>query len=62
MYLADKYKVDETFYPTEAQQRAIINHRLSFYLSTFYKAISEYVVSLISYTSKHCVVVACRVD
>lgn len=44
-YLADKYKVDETFYPADAQQRAVVNHRLAFHMSTYYKAIVDYVVN-----------------
>ncbi|ODM95254.1 Glutathione S-transferase 1, isoform C [Orchesella cincta] len=43
-YLADKYKVDDTFYPTVAEQRAVINHRLAFHMSTYYKAIVNYVI------------------
>lgn len=43
-YLADKYKVDETFYPADAQQRALVNHRLAFHMSTYYKAVVNYIV------------------
>jgi len=43
-YLAEKYKVDETFYPTDPQKRAIVNQRLAFHLSSYYKAIVDYII------------------
>jgi glutathione S-transferase len=46
-YLAERYKVDDKFYPMEPQLRAVINHRLAFYLSTYYSSIAHYVVCLI---------------
>ncbi|OXA43391.1 glutathione S-transferase 1 [Folsomia candida] len=49
-YLAEKYKVDEKFYPSaDPQARAVINHRLSFHLSTYYKAMADYVLLPICY-------------
>nr|AVT42196.1 glutathione S-transferase u1 [Lissorhoptrus oryzophilus] len=44
-YLADKYPKDETFYPQDLQQRALVNHRLCFNLSTYYRNICEYAVA-----------------
>lgn len=46
-YLADKYGKDDKFYPKDVQTRAIVNHRLCFNLSTYYRYISEHVVSSI---------------
>jgi len=43
-YLADKYKVDSTFYPTDPQKRSIVNQRLAFHLSTYYKAVVDYII------------------
>lgn len=43
-YLADKYAKDDTLYPKDPKERAIVNHRLCFNLSTYYRYISEYVV------------------
>ncbi|XP_030760482.1 glutathione S-transferase 1 isoform X1 [Sitophilus oryzae] len=44
-YLADKYPKDETLYPKDLQERALVNHRLCFNLSTYYRYISEYVMA-----------------
>ena len=46
-YLADKYKKDETFYPVDPEQRALVNHRLAFHLSTYYRTIVDYMVQFI---------------
>ncbi|CAG7832942.1 unnamed protein product [Allacma fusca] len=43
-YLAEKYKKDDTFYPEDAQERAVVNHRLAFNLSTLYKTVVEYML------------------
>ena len=44
-YLADKYSKTNSLYPNDAQKRALVNHRLAFNISTYYRNISEYVVS-----------------
>ncbi|KAJ8937362.1 hypothetical protein NQ314_011908 [Rhamnusium bicolor] len=44
-YLAEKYGKDKTLYPEDPKARAIVNHRLCFNLSTYYRYISEYVAS-----------------
>lgn len=44
-YLADRYPKDEVLYPKNVQTRAIVNHRLAFNLSTYYRSIGEYVAS-----------------
>ncbi|CAG9818064.1 unnamed protein product [Phaedon cochleariae] len=41
-YLAEKYGKDGTLYPSDPKSRAVINHRLCFNLSTYYRYISEY--------------------
>nr|CAI5869957.1 unnamed protein product [Callosobruchus analis] len=41
---ADKYPKDETLYPKDPQARAIVNQRLSFNLSTYYRHVCEYSV------------------
>lgn len=43
-YLADKYRKDDTLYPFDPQKRALVNHRLAFHISTFYKAVLDYFV------------------
>ncbi|KAF7271534.1 hypothetical protein GWI33_015607 [Rhynchophorus ferrugineus] len=43
-YLADKYPND-TLYPKHVKERALVNHRLCFNLSTYYRNISEYVMA-----------------
>lgn len=42
-YIGDKYKAYD-LYPTDPQQRAIVNHRLCFNSSFFYSAIAAYAV------------------
>ncbi|XP_018564199.1 glutathione S-transferase 1-1 [Anoplophora glabripennis] len=44
-YLAEKYGKDEFLYPQDPQARAIVNHRLCFNLSTYYRNISEHVMA-----------------
>ncbi|XP_046733826.1 glutathione S-transferase 1 [Diprion similis] len=44
-YLADKYDGSGTLYPKDPAARAIVNHRLCFNLSTYYRYISEYVMA-----------------
>ncbi|XP_025832350.1 glutathione S-transferase 1-1 [Agrilus planipennis] len=44
-YVAEKFGKDDRLYPKELKQRAIINHRLCFNLSTYYRNISEYVMA-----------------
>jgi glutathione S-transferase len=48
-YLADKYKKDDLFYPSAPEQRAVVNHRLAFHLSTYYKAIVDYMILPLCY-------------
>ncbi|PSN56364.1 hypothetical protein C0J52_03755 [Blattella germanica] len=48
-YLADKYGTNDSLYPKDAQLRALVNHRLAFTLSTYYRYISEYVMAPIFY-------------
>lgn len=43
-YICDKYAPDSTLYPSDPQQRAIVNHRLCFNSSFFYSAIAAYAV------------------
>lgn len=43
-YLAEKYAKDDKIYPKDPKSRAIVNHRLCFNLSTYYRYISEHVV------------------
>jgi len=44
-YLADTYGKNTNLYPTDAKIRAIVNQRLCFNLSTYYRNISEYVMA-----------------
>ncbi|XP_026467568.1 glutathione S-transferase 1-like [Ctenocephalides felis] len=44
-YLCDKYRPESSLYPKDPQARALVNHRLSFNLSTYYKYIMEYVMA-----------------
>ncbi|XP_077297646.1 glutathione S-transferase 1-like [Arctopsyche grandis] len=44
-YICDKYKPDSELYPKDPQVRSIVNHRLCFNLSTYYKYISEYTMA-----------------
>ncbi|ERL87216.1 hypothetical protein D910_04615 [Dendroctonus ponderosae] len=44
-YLADKYPKDQTLYPKDVKERALVNHRLCFDLSTYYKHICDYAVN-----------------
>ncbi|KAF4519632.1 hypothetical protein B566_EDAN003800 [Ephemera danica] len=41
-YICDKYAKDDTFYPKDPQRRAVVNHRLIFNISTYYRYIIEY--------------------
>nr|CAH7760427.1 unnamed protein product [Callosobruchus chinensis] len=43
-YLADQYQKDETLYPRDPKARAVINQRLCFNLSTYYRHVCEYAV------------------
>jgi len=43
-YLADSYPKDSTFYPKSVKERAIVNHRLAFHLSTYYKCVLEHMM------------------
>lgn len=43
-YVCDKYAPDSNLYPSDAQHRAIVNHRLCFNSSFFYSAIAAYAV------------------
>ncbi|SPP80476.1 glutathione S-transferase D2-like [Drosophila guanche] len=42
IYLAEKYGKDDSLYPKDPQQRALVNQRLFFDLATLYAAISGY--------------------
>ncbi|XP_017769369.1 PREDICTED: glutathione S-transferase 1-like, partial [Nicrophorus vespilloides] len=44
-YLADKYGKDDKLYPKDPKARAVVNQRLCFNMSTYYRSISEHVVS-----------------
>ncbi|XP_019874038.1 glutathione S-transferase 1-1 [Aethina tumida] len=44
-YLVDKYGKDDSLYPKDPKARAIVNHRLCFNLSTYYRYISEHVMA-----------------
>lgn len=44
-YLAEKYGQDGKLYPKDVKTRAIVNHRLCFNLSTYYRYISEHVMA-----------------
>ncbi|XP_049870829.1 glutathione S-transferase 1-1 [Pectinophora gossypiella] len=44
-YICDKYKPDSTLYPKNPKDRAIVNHRLCFNLSTYYANISAYTMA-----------------
>ncbi|XP_019769483.2 glutathione S-transferase 1 [Dendroctonus ponderosae] len=44
-YLADKYAKDQTLYPKDLKERALVNHRLCFDLSTYYRNICDYAVN-----------------
>lgn len=43
-YICDKFEPGSKLYPTEPQQRAIVNHRLCFNSSFFYSAVAAYAV------------------
>lgn len=43
-YICDKYDPKSNLYPSDPQQRAIVNHRLCFNSSFFYTAIAAYAV------------------
>ncbi|XP_066146958.1 glutathione S-transferase 1-1 [Euwallacea fornicatus] len=51
-YLADKYPKNQTLYPKEVKERALVNHRLCFNLSTYYRYISEHVMAPIFFDYK----------
>ncbi|XP_071440215.1 glutathione S-transferase 1-like isoform X3 [Hetaerina americana] len=51
-YLADKYSTDGSLYPKEPQRRAVVNHRLAFNLTTYYRYIAEHVMAPIFYAYK----------
>nr|XP_023027125.1 glutathione S-transferase 1 [Leptinotarsa decemlineata]7RKA_A Chain A, glutathione S-transferase u1 [Leptinotarsa decemlineata]7RKA_B Chain B, glutathione S-transferase u1 [Leptinotarsa decemlineata] len=44
-YLAERYGKDDTIYPKDPMARAVVNHRLCFNLSTYYRYISEYTLA-----------------
>jgi len=48
-YLADEYAVDDTFYPKSPKIRAIVNHRLAFHVSTYYRRIHDYMILPMDY-------------
>ncbi|CAD6220383.1 GSCOCT00005031001.3-RA-CDS [Cotesia congregata] len=41
-YLCDKYDKEGKYYPKDPKARALVNHRLCFNLTTYYRNISEY--------------------
>lgn len=43
-YLAEEYAKDDLLYPKNTKTRAIVNHRLCFNVSTYYKHICNHVV------------------
>lgn len=43
-YVCDKYAPGSSLYPSDAQKRALVNHRLCFNSSFFYSAIAAYAV------------------
>ncbi|KAG8223829.1 hypothetical protein J437_LFUL003717 [Ladona fulva] len=45
-YLADKYSKDDKLYPRDPQKRAIVNHRLFFNLTTYYRYISDHMAPI----------------
>nr|AHC08059.1 delta glutathione S-transferase [Locusta migratoria] len=51
-YLADKYGPGHSLYPRDPQQRALVNHRLAFNISTYYARIAEYAVAPIFFDYK----------
>ncbi|XP_044756600.1 glutathione S-transferase 1 [Coccinella septempunctata] len=51
-YIADKYGKNDKLYPKDVQKRALVNHRLCFNLSTYYRYISEYVMAPIFFNYK----------
>ncbi|XP_046406457.1 glutathione S-transferase 1-like isoform X1 [Ischnura elegans] len=51
-YLADKYSTDGSLYPKDPQKRAVVNHRLAFNLTTYYRYIGEHVMAPIFYAYK----------
>ncbi|KAK6616999.1 hypothetical protein RUM44_005356 [Polyplax serrata] len=51
-YVADTYAKDDSFYPRDPKRRAIVNHRLAFNLSTYYKSIGEHVMLPIFFSYK----------
>ncbi|KAI4459419.1 glutathione s transferase d10 isoform a-related [Holotrichia oblita] len=45
-YLADKYGKNDTFYPKDIKARAIVNHRLAFSATKYYRYIEDYLLPL----------------
>lgn len=43
-YICDKFAPTSNLYPSDAQQRALVNHRLCFNTSFYYSAIAAYAV------------------
>ncbi|KAF2881599.1 hypothetical protein ILUMI_24574 [Ignelater luminosus] len=51
-YLVDQYGKNDKLYPKDPKARAIVNHRLCFNLSTYYRNISEHVMAPIFFDYK----------
>lgn len=47
IYLQDKYAKDDSLYPRDVHQRALINQRLMFNAHTFYKRLADYYYPLV---------------
>ncbi|KAK9693542.1 Glutathione S-transferase, N-terminal domain [Popillia japonica] len=45
-YLADKYGKNDTFYPKDVKARAIVNQRLAFNATRYYRYIEDYILPL----------------
>jgi glutathione S-transferase len=46
-YFANKYAPDSTLYPSNPQERAIVDRVLQFDLGTFYRSLGEYLVPIL---------------